>query len=84
MHSADCADEIRVPASVGDDPPKVVNLEPALYDKKIPTKMRKDAVVHLVKYLQRAFLSKHGRRSSNSEERVWKDLSAGESTHDQR
>lgn len=40
--------------------------------------------MHLVKYLQRAFLSKHGFRSSDSEEQVWKDLGAKQADHEMR
>ncbi|ORY42443.1 P-loop containing nucleoside triphosphate hydrolase protein [Leucosporidium creatinivorum] len=71
-------------SSVGDEPPGKFDVNPSNYEKKIPVALRNEAVVHLVKYLQRAFLSKHGFRSSDSEEEVWKDLGAKQADHEMR
>lgn len=73
-----------LPASVSDEPPGPFEVSPLTYEKKIPVEMRKEAIVHFVKHLNRAFLSNHGIRSSDSEERVWKELGAPKTTHDQR
>jgi hypothetical protein len=71
-------------ASVGSEPPKRFDLEPAITDKAIPVKMRKELVTYLVKHLQRALLSKHGVRSSDSEEAIWKSLGAAGTVHEKR
>lgn len=73
-----------IAASTGSEPPKRIDLDPATWDKKIPIKMRKEAVTLLVKHLQRALLSKHGIRSSKSEEHIWSDLSAKGTDHNKR
>lgn len=57
---------------------------PSNYEKAIPVTMRTEAVVHFVKYLQRGLLSKHGVRSSASEEKVWKELGAKAADHELR
>lgn len=57
---------------------------PPYYEKKIPISLRNEAVVHLVKYLQRALLSRHGFRSSESEEQIWKELGAKQAEHEMR
>jgi hypothetical protein len=71
-------------ASVGDEAPGRFDVVPLIYDKKIPIPLRKLAVVHLVKYLQRAFLSNHAFRSSDSEEAIWKELGGTSASHEQR
>lgn len=71
-------------ASTGDEPPGKFDVVPLYYEKKIPISTRNDGVVHLVKYLQRAFLSKHGFRSSSSEEQIWKELGAKQADHEMR
>ncbi|KAM0789144.1 hypothetical protein ACM66B_003197 [Microbotryomycetes sp. NB124-2] len=71
-------------SSVGDEPPTRITIVPSVYDKKIPIGLRQELVTNLVKYLQRALLSKHGYRSSKSEEAVWQQLGAQSLNHEAR
>lgn len=71
------------PTSLNEAPIKYV-LEPDSYEKKIPRAMRDSAVEHFVEYLGQGLLSKHGKRSSASEEQVWSELGGGGSTHEKR
>lgn len=71
-------------ASVGTDPPDEFDVVPQIYDKKIPVPLRRQAVRQLAKHLQRATLSKHGIRSSVSEEEIWSDLGGDRFKHEER
>lgn len=59
-------------------------MDPLIHEKKIPKTLREEAVESFEKNLARAFLSKYGKRSSTSEEKIWKGLGGQKLKHEMR